>query len=761
MSLSHEAVSGAARPAKSLSGAALPVHAAALFVSALLLFSVQPMFTKMVLPYLGGSPAVWSVAMVFFQGVLLLGYLYAHLITRYLPLRAAACVHACVLALAFAAMPIAVAHGYGRPPADGTALWLMTLFAASVGLPFFAVSGNGPLLQAWFARSGHAQSADPYFLYGASNLGSFAALLSYPLLIEPWLTVAEQAQGWRAGFAALVILIGLCAALVWRAPAPRAQAALGHITAKQRLIWVGLAFVPSALLVAVTAHLSTDVASAPFLWVIPLALFLLTFVLVFRDRALLADKLMLRLQPASIAMLVMLLMFSWRAHYALAIAIHIAAFFIAAMVCHAALYRRRPASGHLTEFYVCMSLGGVLGGAFAALLAPQLFVTVAEYPLMMLAALLARPGFFERPARGWLREGGLALAVGLAAAAPALLFGANVQLDQAKLYAIAISLLSALILLQAARPVRLAALCASALLLVHVYEPGMGATTYARSFFGVHKMVDWAGGEARVLYHGTTIHGAERLTGKDGAALPGGRPEQLTYYYKGGPFNEALEAVRARAGGTFGRVALVGMGVGALSCYSKPGEHWSFYEIDPVVVRIATDTAKFRTMDTCAKNAEIHIGDARLTLADETEKFDLIMIDAFSSDVVPVHLITQEAFALYASKLSPHGAFVLNISNRNIELVSVVAGSAAANGLSTFVKREPREVDFRTSFQARAEIALVTRAPEDVSGLLNAQTGWRRAERNPDLRTWTDDYSDVVSAIWRKIGAAGEQAAAQ
>ena len=761
MSLSQHAMSGAARPARIFASAALPLYAAALFLSALLLFSVQPMFTKMVLPYLGGSPAVWSVAMVFFQGVLLLGYLYAHLVTRFLSLRAAACVHACVLALAFVAMPIAVAQGYGRPPADGAALWLMVLFAASVGLPFFAVSGNGPLLQAWFARSGHAQSADPYFLYGASNLGSFAALLSYPLLIEPWLTVAEQSQGWRTGFAGLAILIGLCAALVWRAPAPRARAALGRITQAQRLVWTALAFVPSALLVAVTAHLSTDVASAPFLWVVPLALFLLTFVLVFRDRAILPDALMLRLQPASVAMLVMVFMFTWRVHYALAIAIHVGAFFIATMVCHAALYRRRPESGHLTEFYVFMSLGGVLGGAFAALLAPRLFVTVAEYPLMMLAALLARPGFFSTPAKGWLREGGLALAVGVAAAVPGLLLGANIPLEQAQIYAIAISLLAALILLQSTRPVRLAALCAGALLLTHVYEPGMGPTTYARSFFGVHKTVDMAGGEARVLFHGTTIHGAERLRGADGAALPQGRPEQLTYYYKGGPFSEALEAVRARAGGTFSRVALVGMGVGALSCYSLPGEHWSFFEIDPVVVRIATDPAKFRTMDTCTKNADIHIGDARLTLADETEKFDLIMIDAFSSDVVPVHLITQEAFALYASKLSPHGAFVLNISNRNIELVSVVAGSAAANGLSTYIKRETREIDFRTSYQARAEIALVTRAPEDVSGLLTPASGWRQAQPGKGVRTWTDDYSNIVSAIWRKIGVQGDQSYAQ
>jgi hypothetical protein len=270
-----------------------------------------------------------------------------------------------------------------------------------------------------------------------------------------------------------------------------------------------------------------------------------------------------------------------------------------------------------------------------------------------------------------------------------------------------------------------------------------------------------AGGEARVLFHGTTIHGAERLRGKDGGPLPEGRPEQLTYYYPGGPFSEALEAVRARAGGTFNRVGLVGLGVGALSCSSKPGEQWRFFEIDPVVVRLATNPAKFRTMATCAPNADIHIGDARLTLADETAPFDFLMIDAFSSDVVPVHLLTREAFALYASKLSPHGAFALNISNRNIELASVVAGSATENGLVTFVKRDPRDIDFRTSYQARAEIALVTREASDVAARLEAAGVWRRVPANPDVRTWTDDYSNIVGAIWRKIGVAGEQPAGQ
>ena len=751
MSLAQNSAAGALAPPRV--AAALPLYAAALFLSALLLFSVQPMFTKMVLPFLGGSPAVWSIAMVFFQGVLLLGYLYAHLITRFLPLHLAAGLHACVLIIAFALMPIALAQGFGRPPADGAALWLIGLFAASVGVPFFAVSGNGPLLQAWFARSGHRQAADPYFLYGASNLGSFAALLLYPLLIEPWLTVAQQSQAWMIGFAALALFIGACAFIVWESPAPRFASAAGASSMRERLTWIALAFVPSALLVATTAHLSTDVASAPFLWVIPLALFLLTFVLIFRDKPVISDKVMLRLQPLSVVLLVLLLMLTWRVHYALAIIITIGAFFVATMVCHAALYRRRPESGRLTEFYVFMSLGGVLGGAFAALAAPQLFVTVVEYPLMMLAALLARPGMFERPANGWLRDAGLVLGIGFAAAAPGLLFGANIPDSQGLTFVLAIAVLCGLMLWQSAHPARLAALAGAALLLTHVYQPGMGPTTYARSFFGVHKTVDLADGAVRILFHGTTIHGAEKLRDAAGAPITSGRPEQLTYFYNGGPFSQGIEAVRARNGGVFNRVGLVGLGVGALACYGLPGEHWSFYEIDPVVVRIATDPSKFRTMDSCAKGAPIHLGDARLTLADETEKFDLIIIDAFTSDVVPVHLLTKEAFALYVSKLSPHGAIALNITNRNIELTTVVAGSAAENGLAMFDKRDLNAPDFETTFKARAEVAVVARAAEDVSGTLTTAAGWRRVEQDKSVRVWTDDYSNIVSAIWRRFGA--------
>ena len=383
----------------------LALYGTAIFLSALLLFAVEPMFAKMVLPKLGGSPSVWSVAMVFFQVMLLAGYLYAHLLTRYVAFPVAAAIHALVLGLALLALPIGFAHGFGRPPAGDATLWLIGLFTASVGLPFFAVAGNGPLLQAWFARCGHSAGQSPYFLYGASNVGSFAALLAYPLLIEPNLTLQQQSFAWRAAYLLLALMIALCAGHVLRRGAPIAdtggisQAQTVHPTWRERSGWAALAFVPSGLLIAVTAHLSTDVASAPFLWAVPLALYLVTFVFVFRDRELISHRLMLRLQPFFIGVLALLFGLAWWIPLDIVIPSHLAAFFVAAMVCHGELYRRRPAAAHLTEFYLWMSLGGALGGIFAGLAAPHLFTTVAEYPLLTLAALLARPGFFAIPIR--------------------------------------------------------------------------------------------------------------------------------------------------------------------------------------------------------------------------------------------------------------------------------------------------------------------------------------------------------------------------
>src|SRR6202522_4290170 len=386
----------------------LIVYTAAIFVSALLLFSVQPLFTKMVLPRLGGSPAVWSVAMVFFQSLLLAGYVYAHLLMRIKSRLIPIVVHLVLLVIAFATLPLTIAARWGEPPTGGYAIWLLGLFVASIGLPFFALAANNPLLQAWFVRTGHPDGADPYFLYASSNIGSFLALLSYPLVLEPVFTLRMQNLIWTGGYGLLIVLIPACGLLLLRAPARAAATLAAESDAPApswgtRLRWIFLAAVPSGLLIAVTAHISTDVAAAPLLWVLPLSLYLLTWVLVFQSRPLLPHKWILLLQPLAIAGVIVLLAIGGEQNLLLTIGGNLLFFFVIAMACHGELARTRPAAKYLTGFYVALSFGGMIGGLFAGLIAPFTFSWIAEYPILLALAALCRPPGGNERLPGWSR----------------------------------------------------------------------------------------------------------------------------------------------------------------------------------------------------------------------------------------------------------------------------------------------------------------------------------------------------------------------
>ncbi|MBV9561346.1 MAG: class I SAM-dependent methyltransferase, partial [Bradyrhizobium sp.] len=375
----------------------LAVYTTAIFVSALLLFAVQPLFTKMVLPRLGGSPAVWSVAMVFFQTLLLAGYAYAHFLMRIRNRTVPVIIHLVLLVAALLTLPLSIASGWGEPPTSGYAPWLLGLFLVSIGLPFFALAANNPLLQAWFVRTGHPDGSDPYFLYASSNIGSFLALLSYPVLLEPMFSLHTQNLMWTGGYGLLVILIAACGALLLRSPEqsaadPRAEATASPAPPPSlRARWIFLAAVPSGLLIAVTAHISTDVAAAPLLWVLPLSLYLLTWVLVFQSRPLLPHRWMLFLQPAAIAGVVVLLAVGGEQNLLLTLGGHLVCFFVIAMACHGELARTRPASKYLTGFYVALSFGGMTGGLFAGLISPFVFSWIAEYPILVALAALCRP----------------------------------------------------------------------------------------------------------------------------------------------------------------------------------------------------------------------------------------------------------------------------------------------------------------------------------------------------------------------------------
>ncbi|TGD95489.1 fused MFS/spermidine synthase [Methylobacterium nonmethylotrophicum] len=734
-----------------LARAQIPAAAAALLLSAFLLFSVQPMFTKLVLPRLGGSPATWSVALVVFQALLLGGYLYAHLLARWFGTRAALLLHLALMLVAGLSLPIGVPAGFGHPPAEDQALWLVGLFATAVGLPFFALSANGPLLQAWFARSGHARSGNPYFLYAASNLGSFAALVAYPVLIEPILPLRLQAEAWFAGFVVLGGLI-LASGLASGAggPSETAVGAAAPASAapgwRRRGAWIGLALVPSALLVSVTAHISTDVAAAPFLWVVPLALFLLTFVVAFRDGMALPGRALLGLQVwgTALALASTILGFGlWGG-----LALHLGLFVVSALICHATLYHLRPAPDRLTEFYVCVSLGGVLGGIACGLAAPQVFSRVVEYPLLIVAALACRPGFFAGGARAWLAEAGPIALAGFAAAAIMVLAGQ--ALGVAALPQLLVLAGAGLLAASWRQPHRLAV---AALLALAACLSAMRADSAVslRSFFGVHRIVETPDGQVRLLMHGTTAHGAMRLRNPDGTPADG-TPETLVYYTPEGPLGTAIRAARAARGGSLGSVAVVGLGTGSLACHRAGAEAWRFYEIDPAVARIARDPARFRFLSACGPDMPVVLGDARLTLADAPGGpggLGLLMIDAFSSDAIPAHLLTREALALYLARLAPDGVLVMHITNRHLDLGRIVARVGAEFGLSTYVARETFAFD-AVRFRAPATVAVLARDPAHL-GALAADPAWVRIAPDMSRRPWTDDFSNILQAMADKL----------
>ncbi len=744
------------RPSAGRNRLVLVVYTAAIFVSALLLFSVQPLFTKMVLPRLGGSPAVWSVAMVFFQSLLLAGYAYAHYLMRLSSRTIPVAVHLLLLLIALLTLPLSIAVGWGEPPTSGYALWLLGLFALSIGLPFFALAANNPLLQAWFVRTGHPDGPDPYFLYASSNIGSFLALLSYPVLLEPMFTLRTQNLIWTGGYGLLIVLIAACGVLLLRSPASAAVDTLATDSDAPapswslRARWIFLAAVPSGLLIAVTAHISTDVAAAPLLWVLPLSLYLLTWVLVFQSRPLLPHQWMLTLQPVAIAGIIVLLAIGGEQNLLLTLGGHQLCFFVIAMACHGELARTRPAAKYLTGFYVALSFGGMVGGLFAGLIAPYAFSWVAEYPILVVLAVLCRPPGKERFPRlsRWYWPALAALAVALIAAS----FGSGEVFDwieEQRVYVVgAVAALGMLLaLLSRADRWKLASLAALALVLIRLYPADGGRVETVRSFFGVHKIVVTPHGQYHVLMHGTTIHGAEKFQNDDGTPVPG-RPEPITYYHRDGGIGQAIAAIRERKGAPL-RVAVIGLGAGTLTCASEPGETWKFFEIDQSMVDTARDPRYFTYIRNCEPDLKPVMGDARLTFAREPDGvYDLIIVDAYSSDAIPIHLATREAMKIYKDKLAPQGAVLMHVSNRHLELSSVVVGIAEANDLKSWVYSEDSGRDSEYIFST--SVVVSAREEADI-GKLASSDQWAETEADEKQRVWTDDYSNVLGAVYRRL----------
>jgi len=726
------------------------VFALAMLVSAALLFVVQPMIAKMVLPLLGGSPEVWNTCMVFFQAALLAGYAYAHATTALLGARRQAVLHAGLLMLPFAFLPLRIPEAWlGSPPSGANpGPWLLGLLTVAVGLPFFVVSTTAPLLQRWFSGTGHPAAVDPYFLYGASNIGSMVALLGYPIVVEPNLRFARQSQFWAVGYGVFVVLILACAVALWRAPrgvqeadddGDDAAGAEGRPGLGRWSRLVGLAFVPSSLMLGVTTYLTTDIAAIPLLWVIPLAIYLLTFILVFARRPPLLHPWMVRVLPMAIVLLVLVL--SLGTQQLLFIPLHLLTFFLVAMVCHGELARLRPSARHLTGFYLAMSLGGVLGGIFNALVAPIIFDWVAEYPLALVLACLALPRVDRSEPGPWDRalDFAVPLAVGVVLVEIVTRILPRPGSQPGGLVPRLVGGVAAIICYTFKdRPVRFALGVGAVLFAFQVKPSHHGRILLQeRNFFGVLRIAHDLPSHSHRMIHGNTLHGQQGLD-------PGLRREPLTYYHRTGPIGQVFESFGARPGRP--DVAIVGLGAGSLACYAEPGQGWTFYEIDPAVVRIARDPRFFSYLQDCrARSRDVVVGDARLRLRDAPDGgYGLIVLDAFSSDAIPMHLLTREALRLYRGKLAGGGLIAFHISNRYLDLVPVLGALARDAGLIDRVRRD-RDI---TPEQAKAgktpSAWVVMAAREEDLGSLGKDPRWKASMVRPDEEVWTDDFSNII-----------------
>lgn len=730
------------------------LFAATLFSSATLMFVLQPMFGKILLPLLGGSPSVWNTCMVFYQSMLFLGYLYAHALSTRLQQPKQIQTHLAIVLISFIALPLALPENTLPPINSNPTFWLLKTLFLAIGLPFFVVSTTAPLMQKWFANIGHHTSNDPYYLYVASNTGSLVALLSYPFLIEPQIGLARQQYYWGIGYLFLCLMIGCCAIALrsshrlhkFHEDSASKLDSKSRISIKEKFHWFCLAFVPSSLLLGLTNFISTDIASVPLLWIIPLTLYLLSFTLVF---SIWNEKILPLIQTLQPIFLLPFITYAFvnpaDLPYWAYLVLHLIAFFFAVMICHGELAKKRPGTEHLTTFYLTMSFAGMLGGVFNTLLAPYLFNGIYEYPIMIVASLFLRPGNTPTTVSSLL----LQLSLPAVLVVIGLLLHATLSdlLSYFDLMLISLIILTGLSYLFRKKPVCYA-LLTGAIIFLALGAHGITSQTIfqQRSFFGVLAVRDAIltneQGEPEhyhELFHGTTKHGAQRLA-------PNLSQIPLTYYSRPGPIGQLFKEYDAE--NKFWDVGVVGLGAGALTCYAKNTQHWFLYEIDPLVVDVASNTTYFSYLKQCTQNASIRIGDARISLLQEPDhKFDLLILDAFSSDSVPNHLLTTEALDLYFRKLKENGLLAFHMTNRHLSLKKVLSINAETLHLASLIQEFQPQQDI--PLVVATDWVVMAKQPSTLEALRSSQLGnWKKMPLYFDMQPWTDDFTNIIG-LWK------------
>jgi SAM-dependent methyltransferase len=699
------------------------------------------MVGKMMLPYLGGAAAVWTTCLLFFQAMLLLGYLYAHLLARVAGVRAQVLVHMALLLIPFAFLPLRFTGGMGASAFLHPEVTLFQRLLTTVAIPFFVISTTAPLLQNWLGKTAGAPAKDPYFLYAASNAGSLLALFSYPFWVEPRIGLAAQSRFWTAGYALLVTMIGFTAAVVWRAGRNESGSVVSskamepRLTAKTRVLWVMPALIASALMLAVTNHITSNLAAAPFLWILPLAIYLLTFIVTFSQRLRFGSERVSRLIPVLLLALFPVICVDIIAppglHWIL-IGLHLLLLYSGALLCHAKLAETRPHSQHLTEFYFWIALGGVLGGVFTAVLAPMLFRTVLEYPILAAAlAFLRNPADKTyKPADSDWNCAGL-VAVGVTVVW--LAFRAT-NMDSGVTAPALVHIAFLFIAYRfRTRPLRFALTLTILMIAYSIalpqYVERADRVYVARDFFGVKKVLQ--AGTFRSLLHGDTTHGVENT-------LHPGVP--TSYFHSSGPMGDVMN----RMARPLHRIAAIGLGTGTVAAYITPGRHITFFDIDPQVEQIAR--TYFTFLPRCGSRCDVVIGDGRMELQRLPDNsFDMLLIDAFSSDAIPTHLVSREALQMYLTKIAPDGILLFHVSNRYLNVQTLVEQVVLDAGLVAF-QRFDEAGALAKEGKSSTNYVIAARRVEDL-GPIPQMNGWKRATQSPGIRVWTDDYSSLLDLV--------------